>query len=456
MAIGLVNRLAKHGIKVPDEIIVTGFDSTAEGALGDISITSYNPKIFENAEAAVDVIHRMIDPDVPVLSKSGSERNSLVFGDSCDCVNTDSYFRKTFRENLFTLNHNFSDENEDDQYDVGTLSESYILEQLVRAKSLKENLSDIVAAAYLLRPMESFTICLRPDWLTTTDPLVRGYPGLMHLAGRKCLKDESYSKYGIYNIADECFDTALMLPEMHEEHDTPRVYYFMPLHFDDFNFGYCVLVKKAGPASAINGVTRQWLRYVNTSLEMTKIRTRIFNDTIIDTTTGLHNRHGMYTAVADYIKSTVSENEYRIGQNMPVRKHSVVVIMIDMDGLKRINDNFGHKEGDFGISVIADALKSVRGSEDLAVRNGGDEFLFISMGEFTDEALAQRAEEKIHNMEKFIAEKSSASGKPYPISASFGYSFSELRDSSVLDGLISSADEKMYENKKKKKAERRD
>ena len=59
-------------------------------------------------------------------------------------------------------------------------------------------------------------------------------------------------------------------------------------------------------------------------------------------------------------------------------------------------------------------------------------------------------------MKKFIAEKAAASGKPYPISASFGYSLSELTGSSVIDELISSADEKMYENKKKKKAERRD
>lgn len=456
MAIGLVNRLIKHGIKVPEEIIVTGFDSTVEGALSDISITSYNPKIFENAEAAVDMIHRMIEPDIPVLSESGNKTHSFVFGDSCDCINTDSYFRKTFRQNLFTMNHNFTDENEDEQYDVGTLSESYILEKLVRAKNQNENLSDIVAAAYILKPMENFTICLRPDWITTTDSLSHGYPERMHLTGRKCLHDESYSKYGIYNMDEECFDTSLMLPEMHEYHDTPRVYYFMPLHFDDFNFGYCVLTKKLSSAAVLNGVPRQWIRYVNTSLEMTKIRTKIFNDTIVDIVTGLYNRHGMYTTAADYLKSAASENEYRISVGQPLKNQGIMVIMIDMDGLKRINDNFGHKEGDFGISVIADALKSVRFSEDVAVRNGGDEFLFITIGDFSVEVLEQRAEEKIKNIEKYISEKSAVSGKPYPLSASFGYACSVFSEMSALDALISLADERMYENKKKKKAERRD
>lgn len=456
MAIGLVNRLSEYGIKVPDEIIVTGFDSTAEGALNDISITSYNPKVFENAVRAVDVIHRTAEPDIPVPDVILNSAHSLVFGDSCDCINTDSYFRKTFKQNLFMLNHNFNNELEDMHYDIGALTESYILEKLVRAQDEKQCLVDVIAAGYLLTPMETFTLCLRPDWLTTTEPFTSGYPERMLLAGRKCVQDESVSKYGVFDRDAECFDTSVMLPEMLEAHDEPRVYYFMPVHFDDFNFGYCVLAKKLGESGVINCVPKQWLRYVNTALEITKIRTRIFNDTITDVTTGLLNRHGMYTAVTDYLSALESENEYLSGEGRPLRKSRLLVIMIDMDGLKKINDTYGHKEGDYGINTIAGALKSVKYSDDLAVRNGGDEFLFISMGEFTEEELSQRAEEKINNIHRYITEKSASSGKPYPISASFGYATAEFTGQGVLDELISIADERMYENKKKKKAERRD
>lgn len=456
MAIGLINRLTSHGIKVPEEIIVTGFDSTAEGALNDISVTSYNPKLSENAVHAVDMLHSMIEGNNAVTLPVKTEHHGLVFGDSCNCINSDYYFRKTFRSNIMTRGFNYGEESIDKPYDIGVLIDCYISEQLIRSQDEKQCLIDIISAAYLMRPFETFSICLRRDWISSSESFSEKYPDKMILAVRKCLYDEANSKYGIYNPDAESFDTSLMLPEMHEEHDEPRVYYYLPVHFDDFTFGYAVLVRKLDCPYIMNNVTKQWLRYVNTALEMTRNRTKIFNNTITDVTTGLFNRHGMYSTVSELQKNIAKENEYLISQKLQPKKFSIIVIMIDMDGLKRINDTYGHKEGDFGINLISESLKQNSEIKDLAVRNGGDEFLFICYGEYSENDAEKLAEEKINAIERCISEKSSSSGKPFSISASLGYSVSVLDEKLNLDELISIADAEMYENKKRKKAERKD
>lgn len=80
----------------------------------------------------------------------------------------------------------------------------------------------------------------------------------------------------------------------------------------------------------------------------------------------------------------------------------------------------------------------------------------IFYGDFWYTSGEKLAEEKINAIEKCISEKSSSSGKPFSISASLGYSVSVLDESLNLDELISIADAGMYENKKRKKAERKD
>lgn len=54
MAIGLANRLVSHGIRVPEDIIVTGYDATSEAVINDITITSFQPEISKAAAEAVN------------------------------------------------------------------------------------------------------------------------------------------------------------------------------------------------------------------------------------------------------------------------------------------------------------------------------------------------------------------------------------------------------------------
>lgn len=124
----------------------------------------------------------------------------------------------------------------------------------------------------------------------------------------------------------------------------------------------------------------------------------------------------------------------------------LAVCFVDLDGLKRTNDDFGHAEGDWLISSVAKVLmRSIRAS-DGAVRLGGDEFLLILHDCDLDEGsrLLGRAE-------RCLQETAVAADKPFPIGFSYGLAIYTPENDATPDELISAADSRMYRAKQEKK-----
>ena len=117
---------------------------------------------------------------------------------------------------------------------------------------------------------------------------------------------------------------------------------------------------------------------------------------------------------------------------------------MDIDGLKLINDEYGHTEGDFAIKAISRIfLDSVRES-DIVCRYGGDEFFIIFKDCIYDEA--KIVIERMHNTLSGI---NNSISKPYQLSFSYGLiSFSN--QSGTAMEILNSADEKMYIHKSRK------
>ncbi|MBR1392916.1 MAG: GGDEF domain-containing protein [Ruminococcus sp.] len=228
------------------------------------------------------------------------------------------------------------------------------------------------------------------------------------------------------------YDTSALLPGIEESDEEPMVYYFTPVHYIKNTLGYAVLKRRMTERKGLDEVFSLWLRNIETSLEMIRVRNKLMSYSEKDALTGLYNRRGMERWIKERLKTDEGQ--------------AVSVFIIDMDGLKYINDNFGHKEGDIAIRAIAAALQSAEGESETVARIGGDEFCMISLCDIS-------AEEKQKVIAVAIERANAFAGKPYPVSASISHASGSLLPD-MLEKLISQADGKMYLNKKQKNQHR--
>jgi diguanylate cyclase (GGDEF)-like protein len=129
-------------------------------------------------------------------------------------------------------------------------------------------------------------------------------------------------------------------------------------------------------------------------------------------------------------------------------KKQFVLIFADLDNLKYINDEFGHKEGDTYILNAAKYL-STFSPEAVVCRIGGDEFLLLVQNTKNDEAL-----EKMNKIYENFQKDEYLIDKPYTYSVSFGIAVVETDNELSTSDILSIADERMYENKRMRKKER--
>jgi diguanylate cyclase (GGDEF)-like protein len=160
---------------------------------------------------------------------------------------------------------------------------------------------------------------------------------------------------------------------------------------------------------------------------------------LTDELTGLYNARGFMIHAEQQLKLFRS----RAGER------SLYLLFADLDGLKAINDKFGHAEGSAAIAAAADILRRTLRDADIIARQGGDEFVAL-----LPNTLDIVAETLPTRLEKTVAEHNVRSGKDYQVGMSLGMVRVEFDSNTTLDELIKAADQKMYENKVARKAQR--
>lgn len=131
-------------------------------------------------------------------------------------------------------------------------------------------------------------------------------------------------------------------------------------------------------------------------------------------------------------------------------KRPASVLMIDMDGLKHLNDSYGHRVGDAAIMEVARRLTACARESDTVARLGGDEFGMI----FSPVDLPEGGEMLMHRIEDEIARPLQFEGRSYALSASVGKA--ELpADGLDVDSLLETADRRMYRVKRQHHGETR-
>jgi two-component system cell cycle response regulator len=171
------------------------------------------------------------------------------------------------------------------------------------------------------------------------------------------------------------------------------------------------------------------LRY---SIERHRVQKNLQNLSLIDDLTGLYNRRGFLALAEQHLR-------------MIQRKGAALLIYLDLDDLKLINDSCGHLEGNRALIVTANVLRACFRQSDILARLGGDEFCVLLTDAGQDSA--QQVRKRLQQRADFI---NSLSSWNFRLSLSVGIADVPVVHQPSLDQLLRIADTHMYAEKKRK------
>ena len=157
---------------------------------------------------------------------------------------------------------------------------------------------------------------------------------------------------------------------------------------------------------------------------------------LVDELSQLYNRRGFNTVFQQSLNLARRTNR------------GLILIMVDMDGLKSINDTYGHLEGDKAIIDTGKILQKTFRSSDLVGRIGGDEFAVLAVDASGDnpQGIRKRLQDQI--------DRYNQTNPNFKLSLSIGVIKFDPAEDVPLETLLHQADQDLYNQKRRKKANR--
>jgi diguanylate cyclase (GGDEF)-like protein len=163
-----------------------------------------------------------------------------------------------------------------------------------------------------------------------------------------------------------------------------------------------------------------------------RLQTLSFTDDL----TGLFNRRGFLA---------VSEQQMKIARR---RDKRLLLLYIDIDNMKQINDTFGHNQGDAALIAAATILRDTFRESDVIARVGGDEFVILAVdpNELSADMLTHRLREK-------CVERNHSASQDFGLFLSVGSAYYDPQNPCSIEGLMERADRVMYRRKREKRGD---
>ncbi|MBR5512483.1 MAG: GGDEF domain-containing protein [Ruminococcus sp.] len=431
MAASAVNRLFSAGIKVPEDIAVSGFDDVFESYNMRVELTTVERPLVRSGKLACKMLNN-------VFNNSPQQESIMLnmlpkYTESCGCVKCVTRDADDYKEaNIGNFNR------------IGTINQYMSLFnslscELSGADNFKEYIEIFKKFVLMIDPGE-FYFCLNEKWNYQSEEI---YNILHEDKLQKCYEENINVPIAYCNgrfIDDVHISLKQLLPQFEFDENFVKFYYFLPLHFRERCMGYMAINNCA--LSLHNALFQSWCITINNSLEnIRKINAMDFAVKkleklyIQDTFSGIYNRNGFVNATNDVFRQCASQ------------ARNVMLMFIDLDGLKKINDTYGHAIGDEAIRAIAKILEDSCKKDEIFCRFGGDEFIVFAADYSDSDAAGLTA-----NIQKKIMEYNSKNSGGYTLSASTGYVIAVPKIGEDLFRFVTEADKKMYETKREKKS----
>ena len=432
-AIIMAEALIKRGYRVPEDIIVVGYDHIDEISEIFGGVTTIKKASETTGSKAVRYIYETITGekvDEPFVTIS----QDIVIGGTCGCEPEVTVYNK--KRNISIYDGDFS-------FYSGY---NFMLEDLIKQTTTRDFFWTIDYYRTFVKDFDGIYIALNTDWeggtsIENEEYRTLGYTDEMILMYKR---DSQVHRVELGN-----FDTKLILPDLYQYREKPAVFYFMPVHFQQRAFGYIALMYEGKPV-VFNPDFGFWVKYINASLEslrrhnvmkklnfaLEEMYQKVEKEAITDMLTGINNRN-TYNRFADAMYSkAMRDNSY------------FFALFADLNNLKYINDYYGHDHGDDAIVVAAEAIKSSCVGNEKCFRIGGDEFVIVGCGMYTEDIV----NEHYRAIEKKLNDFNERSEHEYNISISLGATYTACHPSIPVERVLADADQKMIAVKKATKA----
>lgn len=408
MALGAYAELVRRGLSVPEDIALSGYDCIRDAQRHVPRITTVRQPLSEMGRHAVRIINDMAEG--LSVEKEHRYNSQIVFAGSCGCRDTQQMDEKQFVKELVLST--------DEMRIYDNISTS-MMELLTGAYTMQDVTNQLAALARKLS-FRHFYFCVNEDSLVNHTRDSSDYP------------DEMTLMLGMSGDAMHTglrFNTRSVLPAL--DSDIASLV-FAPLYYKKNTFGYIAFDFD----HSSNSMQLTWVKNVRLALENLRTQDALKQYSVAleeislhDPLTGVLNRRGLEKRAKSLLSSDA--------QGM------FFVIYVDLDGLKHINDTFGHAAGDEAIQVVADILRHCCRPDDIIARMGGDEFVCVGLAH-NEEILRSM----LFSMQSYGMLYNERSAKRYTVNASYGWCLQKCNKNISIMQMIDQADRHLYEQKR--------
>ena len=444
MAIAACDVIKEHGLRVPEDIIVTGFDGIFSAKVNTPTIATVAPDNASEIEYIFSLLENKRQLKKMLNKGDAMEPKYIEFkicpAGSCGCHKE----RDNEISNLLTLSLS------DQKWHMATMN------KLLLSANDKDQLTDLPP---ILK--ESVHLWMQNFYfIAVHNNLVDG--SYHEDADNPYAENTDTTYYNLFRLEHaidlargDVFDESVLIPGMRKlfHKDSGYEMFMVKLLYTKSNlYGYLIEGFQTLDERAMRRCEEYGL-FLSTTLDsviknnklmllnkrLRQINKEIQNASIRDYLTDLYNRRGFYDEL------------YKLVRDFENRDRYLTFFSIDMDGLKIINDTYGHNEGDFSLKALASAIRHFALRNGICARYGGDEFVCAIITDlptkFNPEIVRGRFQSVFDKNKELMA-------KPYTISASIGCRCAQINDALNLDELMRIADEDMYIDKQSRRKSR--
>lgn len=421
-AIGISDKLFDMGYRVPEDVIVTGFDQIPISKSSFPMMATVSRRWEDIGEIAYEKLFEHIaDPSKNVDYLLPSK---FVPSESCGCPLTQEDIDDRIRQIRLNAQRGTQYLAMDMHFTNIRIAMSTIEDEYDIPIKLKEILD---GESF---PADNFAVCVEQSFFQKEDPIypsrIRGYSKIMNV-----LLDMQDGKLQPSHI----HRTDVVVPNYVQEEGKSNLYIFAPLNYAKYIIGYVVI--KNDTKFLYNQDLRRWSLNMDTCFMEARqyVFARAANRKLkeiymTDFLTNMYNRLGCDEILFKFV-------EERSKEGLPS-----ILLFVDINRMKDINDQFGHLNGDLAIQATADAMKNCLGDGWLIGRYGGDEFVAVG-----DCGIEVDMEDYRLALSKDMQKHFSKLNIAFKLTVSVGYAMVNPGTDKTIEDYIKIADDSMYAQK---------